>query len=483
MRFGIPPDLEVEVVNPVHNHETFDQVAEQMTPKEDAKYISPIEMLTSALQGLEALRILKWEESTKSRRSRLENMYSQSKGVADAEMALFDAKLKQKLALQDQEVNRIIAHQEQLKKEEQAKKEEAQRRLQEEEKQRKLALECKQKEEEERKKQAEEDARKKAEEQKKLDDIARAERKEKIRLAKELAAKKSKGFTNILEVELQFAKYKKDIADIKINVVEELNKDKELKKHVNALKRKVNVKFGQLNNSVSHVQTICQEVVAQVNLTKNSPLAFKWLLNFISKAIVAQAEAEVTVKPTAALPLAMLANYLLQHLEGLDYFLCARFVKKCSFIIGYSCAIDTEEGRVRMGWKRSQEKWEDEVKYEERVGGICTVWAVMARLDSGDKFPFFSMDSEWRFLARMLNTEESLLTNTHYVVLSNWWEGAAQYVAQKYGKQAFKVLTLATDQWAAIGKSKRFPAATRFELLGEDMRLKNLFNLLKEMER
>lgn len=501
MRFGLPLDFEVDVPPPPARPENLDQLLIQMSQAiEPSPVLTPLEMLSDALNNLELLKFLKLEATSRSQRESLRETFESFRIRADRQISLVASELAQKQALQDLEVKRILENQERLRKQEEERKRrimEAERlRIQEEERKR-LEQEKLQKEEEERKKKEdelrkkEEDLKKqklaeeeqrKAQEQKVKEENARKALKEKLRLAKEQAAKKSKGFTNKTEVEQMVLKYRQDIVDIKKNVTEKLSEDKELKKNVNNLKRKVNVKFGQLSNSMSQLNTICKEVVELVNLTQNNPLAFKWLLNFISKAIVAQAEAEVTVKPTAALPLARLANHLLENLPGLDYFLCARFVKKCSFIVGYTCSIDTEEGRVRMGWKRSNEKWEDEVKYDERMGGICTVWAVMARLGT-TKIQFFSMESEWKFLARMLNTEESLLTNTHYGTVGNWWEAAAQQLSRSYGKQADKMFALATQQWSGIGKKKHFPAATRLEVLGDEWRSKRTFSELKEMER
>lgn len=487
MRYGLP---EVE---------TLPQAVVPL-PSQRQRTTSQLLLLAKSLRSLDSLHISNALAIADSRRRRLELFCEQAKAHSQAEISALDLESQHEARKLTSDIQRIKAHQEELRQQEllrqkrlqeekqraEKKAREEQQRIEaealkkaEEEKRQKAELERKKAEEE--KKRAEEE-KKKAEEKKKGDDAKKAALAEKIKQEKAAAGRKSKGFTQQLEIEAALIKYFQDIADIKRDVVQPVNNNKDLKKQVGVVKRKINIKLGQLSNSMAQLNTICNEVVELAQYTKGDPLAFKWILNFIAKAIVSQAEAEVTVKPTAALPLGRLAMHLLKHLDGLYYFMCARFVKKCCFTIGYTGTIDTEEGRIRMGWKRVDDKWESEVKYEERVGGILTVWAVMSRLESTSAFEFFSMEAEWRFLARVLNTDSQLITNAHYVVVCNWWEAAAEQVVHRFGKQAFKVLYLAYKDWAKQGAGRSFPAATRLEVLGDDLLQNKNFNSLKEME-
>lgn len=354
---------------------------------------------------------------------------------------------------------------------------EEQRRREEELKRQQLEAEKKlQKEKAEAaaKAKAEVERKKKEEEEKRLE--------EERKIAE---AKRARGITNFQAVEADFGAYKQHVDEIKAGVVAPVNSNADLKKAVGALKRKINPKFGQLTNSFSQLNKVASEVVGLVASARPNEMAFKWILNFLAKAVVAQAETEVTVKPTAALPLARLADRLLDEFPEFEYFLSARFVKKCPFIIGYTCSIDSEEGRRRMGWKRNQSKWEDEVKYDERVAGICTVWAVMTRIKptNQQKHTLYSINASWAFLARMLNTKAELLSNTHFVIAGNWWEACSQPFFELFGRQAIKLLRLLVEGAPGAVKDRKFPAATRLLLLGEEWMRTGNMNQLKEMEQ
>lgn len=491
MKFGLDYDSEVLPQSPVHNHVSWhDTYKPPSSPLRNEQTLA-IELLNTTLSRMNKLLIMKAEDTIAQRREQLNTLFDAGRLQNKYIEQVVHANLASERDLQKKEINKIIEHQEKLRREEEAR----QKALQEE-KQRKEREEAERikREKEEAKRKEEEAARKKLEEEKKAAEAkklqeekekteAQLKLKEKLRKAKEEASRRAAGgFTVPAEVEKEVFKYRQDVQDIKKNIVGEMDRNKELKKSAGVVKRKLNVKFGQLSSSMRQLNIISREVVELVNQTRSNDLVYQWVLNFIAKAIVAQAEAEVIVQPAAAIPLARLALFLLEGLDGLYYYLCARFAKKCALVLGYTCSIDTEEGRTRMGWKRSDEKWEPEVKYDERMGGIAAVWAVMARLGGNEtKFPFFNMAAEWRFMARMLNTNKELISNVHYGVFCNWWEAAAAYLVKAYGNQAMKGLQLAVGDWAAYGKLKSYPAATRLSILGEDYATKGSFNLLKEM--
>ena len=381
------------------------------------------------------------------------------------------------------------------------------KRQKEEEQRRRLEEEKRRREEEARRKR-EDDERKRKEQEAKLAEERRLkqerderekqhklelekQRREKERLeaeakkeAEQRKAAQQNSLTDFAAIEQSFLQYKKNIVDIKETIVGPMNEDKDLKKLVNSLKRKINPKFGQLSNSYQQLNRIKHEVVELVSQAKGNELAYKWILNFVAKAIVDQAETEVIVKPNAALPLAHLAYTLLETFTEFDYYLSSRFVKKCPYIIGYTCSIDSEEGRTRMGWKRRDNKWEDDTKYDERVSGICMVWATMSRLlDYPQQLSFYSFEASWKFLARLLNRDLSLLTNAHFSILGNWWEAAAKEFSGKYGVQASKLLNVLTVDLPVAVSDRKYPAAARLLILGEDLQNNRNWNSLKEMER
>lgn len=378
-----------------------------------------------------------------------------------------------------------LVEQERLRRQREA--EEAERRRLEEERIRREKKEAEQRarEEQERIKLAEEKARLEAQEKTKRE-AEEAEKQRAAEKAKELAAIEAQRLKDEQEGTLfhksecnsMFMKYKEEIARIKEEVLSPLKLDVNLKKNINAHKRKMNPKFGQLTNSQAQLTRITQELHELLLEGKVSELIYNWLLNFIAKALIAQAETEVSIKPKMAIPLAKLAlNLLILH-PGLEEFLMARFVKKCPLVIGYICAIDTEEGRSNMGWKRNSEgKYEGDSQYAERLSGIMTLFAVMNRLpldntmigydQNSMKHPF-PMNLSWTLLARVVDAMPSLINDSHFTIIGAWWEACSLEFQQAYGQQAKKLLQLVSTKWVLFGK--KGAARERLKMLGDDWR-------------
>ncbi|KAK9387606.1 GLE1-like protein-domain-containing protein [Lipomyces mesembrius] len=265
--------------------------------------------------------------------------------------------------------------------------------------------------------------------------------------------------------------YHKLILYIKSDILAPVAADKALKTYCSTHKRKVKPKLGQLTNSRQQIRKILGELNVIIDEAKeNSDLCYNWLLNFLSKSIVSQAETETTVSPMSAFPLGTLAVYMMSKHDKLRDLLIARIVKKCPYVIGYSCSIDTEEGRIRMGYKRIEGKWEDDAMYCERMGGIASVWGVMTQigfpLSSNISHPY-PLYHSWTFISRMLNLPLASLTNAHFTVMASWWELTARRFLIAYGREGHKLLTTVWDAWTRAASDKRFPAAARLRILGE----------------
>lgn len=396
-----------------------------------------------------------------------------------------DRQRKERIAAEERrkaEEARRKAEEERRKAEEEKRKAEEAKRKAEEEKRR--AEEAKRKAEEE-KRRVEEEKRKAEEEKRRTEEEKRKAEEETLRRALE-QQRLLASWTLFERVASEFAKYKKDIADIKANVVAKISADPVLKKQAGALRRQINPRFGQLTNSTAQLARVCDSVAQLISLAQPLELGYKWVLNFVAKAIVDQAETEVTVLVKQALPLARLAMDMMARFPEFEYFLTARLVKKCPFIIGYLRTIDTVEGRLAMGWRRKDgDKWEDEVKYDERLSGIATLWAVMTRLEKKqtlDDSSKYSYAALWRFAARMANTPLNLLTNAHYSVVNAWWEALAEEFVRQYNVQGTKLMALLLSDWVAQAADRKFPAAARLTILGEDW-TSGKFKGIPEMER
>lgn len=388
------------------------------------------------------------------------------------------------VAATNQSLYKSIKERKKREAEEKKRKElEAKQKAEAEEK-RKRELEIKQREQQELERKKQEEKLKREQEEKKAAALKLQKEKQEQEQNK---LKQVRERTNFEEIESMFLKYKGMIQTIKSEIVEPVKKDATLKKTLAQHKRKINPKFGQLTNSTQQLSAITNELTSLVDQTKANPLAYKWILNFISKAIVSQAESEARVKPESALPLGKLAINLLAKYPELKELLLARFIKKCPFIIGYSCNIDTEEGRSRMGWKRqSNNKWEEDTSYDERMGGMVTLFAIITRLPLPPEYiqtqqhPF-PISWSWRMLARIANTPKQLLTNTHFVALACWWEAAARELSYAYNKQAFKLLEAVSADLTALVADMKFVGAARLRIINEEWHSTNNLVSFPEM--
>ncbi|KAL3230131.1 mRNA export factor GLE1 [Nakaseomyces bracarensis] len=362
--------------------------------------------------------------------------------------------------------------------EEKKRLEEERRRKEEEERKRREEEERKRKEEEEMKKKQllEADLKKKKEAEEKLKQEQEQKEKEKaLQKQKEQEKEKAKSATtNFDDIAKTFWKYKAKIKSIKDEIVLPVKSaDKQIRNILSKHKRKINPKFGQLTNTFSQLVSIQNELSHLIDQTKEDQLSYLWILNFIAKAIVHQAETEVRAKPEASVPLARLTLYLMVRYPEFNELLMARFVKKCPFVIGFTCNIDTEEGRSNMGWKRdSGGKWEEPTSYNERIGSMATLYSVITRLQLPPEFIQTSqhplpISHSWQLVARIANTPLNLIQDTHFVVLGSWWDAAAKEFLQAYGAQAGKLLMLIGDSLTSAVAERKYVGAARLRILLE----------------
>ena len=326
--------------------------------------------------------------------------------------------------------------------------------------------------------QKQEEQRKKIEEQNEKERQLKKEHEAKLLQQKD---KLGKAVTNFDKISKMFWHYKDKIAQIKQDIVLPIkNADVNVRNLLSRHKRKINPKFGQLTNSNQQLFKIQNELTQLINDTKGDSLAYHWILNFIAKAVVHQAETEVRVKPESALPLGKLTLYLLVQFPELQELFMARLVKKCPFVIGFTCEIDTEKGRQNMGWKRNNEnKWEDNTSYDERMGGILSLFAIITRLQLPQEFITttshpFPIALSWHILARICNTPLNLITNTHFVILGSWWDAAAVQFLQAYGNQASKLLILIGEELTSRMAEKKYVGAARLRILLEAWQNNNM---------
>ncbi|KAK9469103.1 GLE1-like protein-domain-containing protein [Lipomyces arxii] len=303
-----------------------------------------------------------------------------------------------------------------------------------------------------------------------LDVVKKRVEREKEQNANTVAASENSAI-RVSEADAEQNYFHRIILYIKSDLLQPVAANKELKSYCSSGKRKIKPKLGQLTNSQSQIFKIIKEIGDVLEASKSNDLCYRWLLNAVAKAIVSQAETETSVSIMSAYPLGTVGLFLMSRHPLLLDLLIARIVKKCPYVIGFNCSIDTEEGRIKMGYKRDTDnKWEDDGQYGERMSGIAAVWSVMTSvgfpIGRGAIHPY-PLYHSWTFISRTLNIAPANLTNVHFAVIASWWEIVSQRFLDAYGIQGHKMLNLAWDKCTVAVSDKRYPAAARLRIMGE----------------
>ncbi|OBZ77492.1 Nucleoporin gle1 [Grifola frondosa] len=329
-------------------------------------------LATLGLQRKKEEDVLKaqWQERDRKLRERV-----------DAAIKLDEEKLNAKLELERQQKEK----EEQLRKELEARKREAEERKRQEEEERRLQLE------------KEEEARRKQEEAERL----RVERE-----AAEVQARKALGVTTAFEDWCTARDYLKTLKNGSMRIVKS---DKELKAIWSAGRRAITPKIGQLTNDPEAINRICQQIVEIIRPPKRHPVSvYLALLSSLAKAILLQAETEVTAEKRAAFPLAAVAAYMMPTLE---HFAKVFWAKLCQRAGGWPIPIAIpdkdfdgkpfEQGhRMKAMGFRPDEPAAD---YMTRVAGVMRVYFQL--LGSPTDTPLsgaFQLPRAWTYFVRML---------------------------------------------------------------------------------
>lgn len=428
----------------------------------------------------------------KLKNQRDEKIAEENKRIVEIEKQKKEELEKEKLRIQQEELKKRQADEQEAKMLQiQKQKEEQQRQMQQAAKNAEAA----------RKAQAEKDAQVKLEEeqqQKKLDEET----------AKNITERKA---SSNLEVKLD--RYIQVCLDFRRNVKLVMLNDPNLvstKKQCNALRRKINPKFGQLINSFSKVNTITLEIVSFVEQSKQlgnqnaelSQFIHKWFMYTLTKLIIKQAEKEIRVSMKAAMPLAYVVIYLLIKFPDLKEILLAKFIKKCPYILGYSASFSTIQGRIKMGWKfanKEKKIFESDLEYNERVGGIFTLWSMITTVRLHDNMAIFNVlgslpadtnslilqpimiSKSWIMISRLMNIEKSLINNSHFFMLCNWFQIAGQAFINAYGKQGRKLIQLICFEFTKGFAGKEYTYSSKLSSLGEEWQTLGKFNDFEPM--
>ena len=164
-----------------------------------------------------------------------------------------------------------------------------------------------------------------------------------------------------------------------------------------------------------------------VNNGDQLPAVYIWLLGYLAKAIIAQCNQEVSVNPVAADPIGVFVatifsnTPLLWRGESLIDILMSKFRMSCPALFGLRGNDKTEQGRVRLGWKRDKDtnSWWDDEQHTARMAGIAAGYAAISLRDfsrTNFKNPW-PPSKYWMTMASICNTPADEISKTQLTVL------------------------------------------------------------------
>ncbi|KAG1726623.1 GLE1-like protein-domain-containing protein [Suillus paluster] len=328
---------------------------------------------------------------------------------------------------------------------------EAERRAREE-------VERKRKEEEERRKVEEETKRleeERAQRQREAEAAAKRQEEEKERLRREKldAEEQGRAQLGMSLAEEDWVYARETLKNLKAGAMKRVKEDKQLKSQWSAIRRQITPKIGQLTHDIDSVMRITQQINDIVRPNERLPLDIYFAaLSSLAKAILLQAETEVTAEKRSAIPLAMVAARLLGTLEGFPDIFFAKLVQRSGGWPVPSAIPSTdsdgtawkgEERTKAMGYRTNEGQRENLSEHVMRVSGMMRVYfLILAAPVPQPLEKMFQLPRFWTYFARMIGDERLLETAVAAEVLHSALDVGGMEAKFIWGNQWVKMLEL-----------------------------------------
>ncbi|KAI1131188.1 GLE1-domain-containing protein [Nemania abortiva] len=178
------------------------------------------------------------------------------------------------------------------------------------------------------------------------------------------------------------------------------------------------------------------------------PSLFLYLLNIFSKTVINQFINECGAQPKAADPLGVITAQTFSNKtfqwrgKSLIDILMAKYRVACPVLFGYRGSESTEQGRLRLGWRKDGAGWAPEQQHMDRMKGLAVGYAAIALRDfskSPNTNPW-PPSKYWTSLAKIINTPPAEISNTQCVVLRGMIEIYEERFINMYGSAAIAAL-------------------------------------------
>ncbi|KAI1501084.1 GLE1-like protein-domain-containing protein [Biscogniauxia marginata] len=225
-------------------------------------------------------------------------------------------------------------------------------------------------------------------------------------------------------------------------------------------------------NPLDYITDKREPVDGAIHNEPHLPSLFIYLLNHFAKAVINQFINECGAQPKTADPIGVLTAmvfsnkaYLWRGKTLIDI-LMAKFRVVCPVLFGYRGSEKTEQGRLRLGWKKDGPGWTPEQQHSDRMKGLGVGYAAIALRDfskSPNTNPW-PPSKYWTSLARIVNTPPAEISNTQCVVLRAMIEIYEERFLNFYGSAAIAALRKALVEFPNKAQDKT-PAVSGLQVL------------------
>ncbi|KAJ3720442.1 GLE1-like protein-domain-containing protein [Lentinula raphanica] len=340
-------------------------------------------------------------------------------------------------------------------------REETERKLREEaEKTRRE--EQRQREEEERKRREEDEVRRKREEearriQEEKEAAIQEAKQQENRLKAEEESRKAAGMTTS---EDDWKQSRKNLQLVKTQGTRLVKANPAFRSSWSSARRTITAKVGQLTNDVETINRVSSQIIGILRPAGNPlpPPVYTALLSALAKALILQAETEITAEKRSAVPLAQVAFNCLDQLEGLSEVFFAKITQR----IGpwaIPCLLpetdfdgrswtDNAEIRRMHGFRLGEDgASETQTQYTDRVKGVMRLYFSVLKITPkrGPLSKMFQLPRYWTWMARLLASRSMLSSAVGAEVLFVALEVLGAEALRIWGYQFVKILRLIYD--------------------------------------
>ncbi|KAI2471920.1 GLE1-domain-containing protein [Annulohypoxylon bovei var. microspora] len=204
------------------------------------------------------------------------------------------------------------------------------------------------------------------------------------------------------------------------------------------------------------------------------PSLFLYLLNHFAKAVINQFINECGALPTTADPIGVTVAiifsrdvYLWRGKTLIDI-LMAKFRVVCPVLFGYYGNEKTEQGRLRLGWKKSPAGYIPEQQHSDRMKGLGAGYAAISlrnfgKTKSNNPWP---PTNYWTAMAKIVNTPPADISETQFTVLRAMIETSEEKFIHFYGNAGIAALRKALVEFPSKAVNKT-PGASGLQVLAQ----------------